>query len=374
MGLFQGPRRSGKTSIVRHFVNTSLSADDPVAIIDGAGMDEAALLQEALDQFGYDVNLKSANERFNMLRVFATQQLSSGYPALMIVENLHELEPGAMIALCELADLDFEGKSAIRMVLMSDQPMMPIVRKSSMKPILNRLTGEFLLKPLEIRETRHYVQEKLRGSGCEKPEALFPLEVCDRLHVESGGLPGVIDRLASIALSKANKLPVRVDDVPHKGGNATSIGNLPVLDQPATKVDTSKFDGSLPQLIVTFQGKIVQHVELNKPRFMIGRSEHNELSIEHEFISRQHAVLVRIGNATVLLDLKSRNETYVNGKRIDNQVLINDDIISIGDHRIKFVDPAVNKRTPVPSEADGPTTIAKSLGKTARRLLRAVGD
>jgi type II secretory pathway predicted ATPase ExeA len=374
MGLLQGPPKSGKTSLINNFVQTSISADDPVAVVDGAVMDEAALLQAILDQFGYDADFGSANERFNMVRVFANQQTGSGTPPFLVVENLHALEPSGLVALCELAALEVDGKSALRMILTSDQPMMPIVRKPAMKPILNRLTGEFQLKPMELRETIVYLRKKLAGAGCRNSEALFPQEVCSRLHMESGGLPGIVDRLASIALSKAAGSCVQIDDVPHKGGNADSSSNIPVLKQPAQADVATGLDASLPQLVVTFQGKIVQELSVGKPRFMIGRSEHNDLSIDHEYISRQHAVLVRIGNAIVLLDLKSRNETFVNGKRIDNQVLINDDIISIGDHRIKFVAPAVKQRGATPKEADDATTVAKSLGQTARKLLRVVGD
>ena len=373
MGLLQGPAKSGKTAIIKDFVRTSLAADDPVAIVDGAGMDESALLQEILVQFGYDANFDSANERFNMVRVFAIQQTSKGHAPLLVVENLHALEPSGMIALCEMAAIETDGKSAIRMILTSNQPMMPIVRKPALKPILNRLTGEFVLKPMEIRETIRYVRKKLKAAGCQDPDTLFPQEVCSRLHMESDGLPGVVDRLASIALKKTTDTRVHVDDVPRKGGAGTS-SNIPVLNEPAAAEVEPELDDSLPQLIVTINGKTVQKLSVNKPRFMIGRSEHNDLSIDHEYISRQHAVLVRIGTAIVLLDLKSRNETYVNGKRIDNQVLINNDIISIGDHRIKFLDPAAMNRTATPKEADDATTIAKSLRETTRNLLKAVGN
>ena len=374
MGLIQGPPKSGKTTIIKEFVSTAVAADEPAAVVDGTGMDEAALLQDVLEQFGYGADFNSANERFNMIRVFAGQQVSSGSVPFLVVENLHALEPSGLVALCELAALEVDGRCAIRMILTSNQPMMPIIRKPAMKPILNRLTGEFHLKPMEIRESINYVHKKLAGAGCKNPGALFPQEVCSRLHMESGGLPGIIDRLASIALKKAAGSRVQVDDVPRKGGTSTSSTNIPVLNEPAKPMPKAKLDDNLPQLIVTFEGSTVQRLSVNKPRFMIGRSEHNDLSVDHEYISRQHAVLVRIGGATVLLDLKSRNETYVNGKRIDNQVLIDNDVISIGDHRIKFVDPAARLRGATPKEADDATTVAKSLGQTARKLLRVVGD
>ena len=373
MGLLEGPPLSGKTAIISEFARTSFPADHSVAIVDGTAMDEAALMQEILDQFGYAANFDSANERFNMVRVLATQQASSGNAPFLALENIHALEPSGLVALCELAALTVDDKSAIRMVLTSDQPMMPMIRKPAMKPLLSRLTGEFHLKPMELRETRKYIKQKLIAAGCMNPDEVIPQDVRDRLHVESDGLPGAVDRLAALALSKAGSSPVRVDDVPHKGGTAVP-GDIPVLHRKAEVASEEELDESLPRLIVSFGGETVARTEVNKARFMIGRSEHNDLSLDHEYISRQHAVLVRIGNATVLLDLKSRNETFVNGKRIDNQVLINNDIISIGDHRIKFLDPAMTQREKTPKEADDATTISKALRETTKNLLKVVGN
>jgi pSer/pThr/pTyr-binding forkhead associated (FHA) protein len=77
------------------------------------------------------------------------------------------------------------------------------------------------------------------------------------------------------------------------------------------------------------------------------------------------------------VDLKSRNGTFVNGKRITHQVLINNDIISLGDHRIKFIDPAATRRTTLRGAGWDETTITKSIkalrnviGKNLERQVR----
>ena len=65
---------------------------------------------------------------------------------------------------------------------------------------------------------------------------------------------------------------------------------------------------------------------------------------------------------TLLLDLKSRNGTFVNGKRVASLVLVNDDIVSFGEHRIKFVDPTARRRMTLKSAGIDETTIAQSIG------------
>ena len=72
-------------------------------------------------------------------------------------------------------------------------------------------------------------------------------------------------------------------------------------------------------------------------------------------------------NMTIIVDLNSKNGTYVNGKRVKQQVLINDDIIAMGDHRIKFIDPASTRRQSLQGTKWDESTITKSVEK-----LRAV--
>jgi pSer/pThr/pTyr-binding forkhead associated (FHA) protein len=94
---------------------------------------------------------------------------------------------------------------------------------------------------------------------------------------------------------------------------------------------------------------------------LIGRNELCDLHFTSNNISRQHALLCRNGSATIIVDLKSKHGTSVNGKRVTKQVLINDDIISIGNYRIKFIDRSAMRRTTLQGAGWDDTTIAKSI-------------
>ncbi len=213
LGLFHGPPLSGKTSAIRQFT-TLLPDDYAVAVVDGADRDPKAFLQEILSQFGYDLGLESANEHFSMVRVFAMQQTVSAQAPLLIVENAHAMKPVLLDVLCELAELTANGKMALRIVLVSDRPMLPIVQAPAMQSIATRVTGKFLLQPLKRKETANYIHKKLASGGCHNPRSLIPMTVCDCLHIASSGWPGVIDRMAMMALAKAEHFPLRADHIP----------------------------------------------------------------------------------------------------------------------------------------------------------------
>ncbi len=116
-----------------------------------------------------------------------------------------------------------------------------------------------------------------------------------------------------------------------------------------------------PTLSVSHGGETLNEFTFEKPRVLIGRSEHNDISITSNFISRHHALIVRHNTVTFLMDLNSTNGTFVNSRRISNHILIHDDVITLGHHHIKFVDPHATKRESKDSLDFADTAIMKSL-------------
>lgn len=354
LGLFHGPPLSGKTTIVRQFAG-ALPHDRAVAVVDGARADPGSLLQQILSQYGYDQGVRTASERFSMIRVIALQQAATGQPPLLAIENVDKMSPVMLEMLCELAELTIDETSALRIILVSDRPMLPIVNAPAMRSIENRLTGKFLLKPLTRTETAKYAHKKLQCGGCRNPKAVMPPAVCYRLHSASGGWPGVIDRLAMMALANAEHIPLLAEHIPKKLAQDKKAPNVVVPD---------------PQLILTYKHKTLQKIRLDGPRYLVGRNEFCDIRIEHEWISRQHAMFIRNDKSTVIVDMNSRNGIYINNKRIKRYVLTNDDIISLGDHRLKFVDPSATHRSTLRGAGWDDTTIAESIRGARKEMIR----
>ena len=212
IALLQGPTLSGKSTLIRSFVN-ALDSEQAVAVIDGNGLSTKTLLEAALRQFGYDLDFSSTGELVAMVRVFSMQQTASGQPPLIIIENTHALNPSALRALCELAELRVRGNSAVKLVLVSDRSLAGIVGSPAMDSIANRVIADFHLHPMSKEEAREYLHVKLKDAGSEFPEWVFPRAVCDLLWEASGGWPGILDRIALLSLANAETLPVRAENV-----------------------------------------------------------------------------------------------------------------------------------------------------------------
>jgi hypothetical protein len=183
--------------------------------------------------------------------------------------------------------------------------------------------------------------------------------VCSELWRASGGWPGILDRIALLALARAQTLPVPLDEIerptlPNGTWDEKALAAAEAAQESKTPVGP-------PLLHLSCDGKILKELTFHLPRMLIGRSEHNDISISSRFISRHHALLVRHGSSTLLMDLNSANGTFVNSKRISSHVLLNEDLITIGHHSIRFSDPHATKRGSLEGTEFADTTIMKTL-------------
>ncbi|MBI4126828.1 MAG: FHA domain-containing protein [Deltaproteobacteria bacterium] len=68
----------------------------------------------------------------------------------------------------------------------------------------------------------------------------------------------------------------------------------------------------------------------------MGRADSNTIVVRDGKASRQHCKIERKGNDYFLLDLNSSNGTTVNGERVEEHILVNNDKVQIGDCVLQF--------------------------------------
>lgn len=70
--------------------------------------------------------------------------------------------------------------------------------------------------------------------------------------------------------------------------------------------------------------------------FTIGRGDSVDLTIPSARVSREHAVIERQGTHFRIRDLRSTNGTYLNGKKIQDAILADGDVLAIADAEFTF--------------------------------------
>ncbi len=108
-----------------------------------------------------------------------------------------------------------------------------------------------------------------------------------------------------------------------------------------------------PQLEVDDGSSRPRRIALEGESFVIGRGRDAELHLDVDGVSRKHARITRVGQALSLVDLGSKNGTFLNGERIDVAALHHGDRIQLGPVTLRFL--LVEEHAPqaVPTSPDG---------------------
>jgi pSer/pThr/pTyr-binding forkhead associated (FHA) protein len=93
----------------------------------------------------------------------------------------------------------------------------------------------------------------------------------------------------------------------------------------------------MPVLVLVFNNQPMKLFEIDKDKALtIGRREDNDICIPNQVVSGYHAKIDCVGDAFILTDLKSKNGTFVNNRRVETKWLDHNDKIMIGKHLLMF--------------------------------------
>jgi pSer/pThr/pTyr-binding forkhead associated (FHA) protein len=93
----------------------------------------------------------------------------------------------------------------------------------------------------------------------------------------------------------------------------------------------------MPTLTLILKSKFLGEYQLQKGvSLTIGRRETNDVVIEDPAVSGHHAKIDSLNDRFVLIDLQSKNGSFVNEQLINSHWLKHEDIITIGGHSLVF--------------------------------------
>lgn len=307
IALLQGPRGSGKTTIVRQLRDLA-SRDALAVLVDGYRLTPGQLVGGMLEQFGVDVVPHQDEQKLQALSSCLANQASV---PLVIIDNADRAGASVLSLLNWLAAEESRGAYAMRIVLTGRERLSLIVSDHSMRNFERRHPATYTLNPLNRHEAMIYLRTRLIAAGGDCVETVFPADVCDRLHELARGWPG---RLNDHALEELSRM------------------------------DAIQDTRAAPRIIVTADGKTLAEYALTKRETIIGRDELADIVLHDSYVSKVHAMLQVYDNGVVLIDLNSTNGTRVNSIEKPKTVLKNNDVISIGRHRLKLENaPAVSE-------------------------------
>ena len=139
-----------------------------------------------------------------------------------------------------------------------------------------------------------------------------------------------------------------------------SSDSFSLLDH-RTRQRSLPLDGAPPGRYLSIEhGDEVRLIPLDRPIIHVGRGLISDVRLEDPHVSRRHAIVAQRGDGARVLDDRSSNGTFVNGRQVTISYLSDGDVVRFGSVAMRFVEVAprikpapIRRRIPLPVRAPG---------------------
>ena len=213
--LLTGEVGCGKTTAVRAF-QQRLGDDVLMATISHSTLSASELLHEVAVRFGVSVDPRTSKPQLIAhLEEFWRRRRASGATSLLVLDEAQLLKPAVLEELRLLSNLEHESSRLVHVFLVGQPEIEDRLRQPKLRPLRQRISLRYKLKPLDYEETRRYLTHRLAAAGAASPSELFTSGAVFALHYLSHGLPREINVIAGRAMLTAFVADAQQVDTEH---------------------------------------------------------------------------------------------------------------------------------------------------------------
>ncbi|MFV8816204.1 AAA family ATPase [Haliea sp. E17] len=194
--LLTGEVGTGKTTVNRCLLE-QLPDDTDVAIILNPALNAIELLASVCDELGIaypegDCTLKSLTDR---LHRFLLDNHARGRKTVLMIDEAQHLDFAVLEQIRLLTNLETNSEKLLQIILIGQPELAQLLARPELRQLNQRITARYDLGPLNLAETRAYIQHRLQVAGMAADRELFPPRVVRGIFQRTRGIPRLINVL-----------------------------------------------------------------------------------------------------------------------------------------------------------------------------------
>jgi len=195
--VISGEVGTGKTTLLRQLVS-ELGDDVTIGLITNTQRDFGDLLKWVLMSYEIDTDETDHVKLYKIFVDFITREHRAGRRVLLIVDEAQNLGPDALEDIRMLTNINVDKSLVLQLILVGQPELLGMLRKKELRQFAQRVSADYLLKPLTFQETQKYIRHRIKVAG--GADDLFALTAFATVHYHSGGIPRIINTICDMAL------------------------------------------------------------------------------------------------------------------------------------------------------------------------------
>jgi type II secretory pathway predicted ATPase ExeA len=200
LALLTGEVGSGKTLLTRALVDRAGDRYE-VGMVLNPRLSPRQFLRTAASELGVLAPRFHSSDLLDQIHARLLELDAGGRSALLIVDEAH-LIPGkpTFEEIRLLTNFQLDDRNLVAIVLVGQPELRERLRHRAYRALTQRIGVSFHLVPLRVEDTLGYVAHRLAVAGAGAGRELFTREALERLHEAAGGIPRVVNHIATQAL------------------------------------------------------------------------------------------------------------------------------------------------------------------------------
>lgn len=200
-----GPIGTGKTTLLyclQHILAHESSRERPVrsAFVVNPTLTPDELFEALFDELEIHAAAPSKPARLRALHELLLAAYKSNGTVVVIIDEAHLMPASLIEEVRLLMNLDNYPVNVLQVILCGQPELMPLLAKSELSALRQRISVVTRLRALTLTETRAYIAERLHTAGL-RGDSPFTTAALEEIFRVSGGVPRLINSICDHTLT-----------------------------------------------------------------------------------------------------------------------------------------------------------------------------
>ncbi len=202
--VMTGEVGTGKTLLVRCLLQLLNQSDIAYAYVFNGRLSPLEFLQYVAADFGLSSSGKNKGELLLMLSNYVISRHQKKLTTVLVVDEAHHVSAEILEEVRLLTNLETTQQKLLQILLVGQPELDEKLDSVELRQLKQRISLRSQLLPLDIEETKGYIQRRLQVAGANpNAPALFPTETMAAVYRHSRGIPRLINTVCENALISA---------------------------------------------------------------------------------------------------------------------------------------------------------------------------